>query len=81
MGIVDRILDGKVSWEEIFLHNIGVMDIMIAQERANKHNPDDCPGKRKYCKHGNKRFIQEMLDHRATLKREFNVIRTGALTP
>lgn len=78
MGIVDDIMDGTADWEQIFVHNIEQMDKMIERERNNKHDRNTC--KRKYCKHGGKRAIQQMVDHRDKVKRELQVIRAG-VTP
>lgn len=77
MGIVDRIVDGIVTWVEIFEHNIAQMDSIIARERANKHDPKSCH--RKYCKHGTKRAVKELTDHRAKLVRELRVIKAGVV--
>lgn len=78
MGIVDRIVDGTVTWVEIFEHNIVQMDKTIERERNNKHDPNTCT--RKYCKHGTERAVQELIDHRDKLVRELRVVRAG-VTP
>ena len=78
MGIVTDIINGTATWEQIYVHNIAVLERMTEDERNNRHNPNDC-GK-KYCKHGNRRAVKQMEAHLETLRRELRVIRAG-VTP
>lgn len=78
MGIVDDIVNGTATWEQVFEHNVAAMDDIIERERNNKHDPKSC--KRKYCKHGTKRAVQQLVDHRAKLVQELQVVRAG-VTP
>lgn len=75
MGIVDRIMDDTVTWQEIWAHNIDVVQALIDREETNKHDSKTC--KISHCKHGNSRHITLMIEHRGQLIKEARVIAAG----
>lgn len=77
MGIVDRIIEGNVTWEEIWEHNIGVSRSLAEYERNNRHDPDGCFSS--HCAHGHPAKVAEHEAHTAQLERELRVIKAGVL--
>lgn len=77
MGIVDKIVAGNVTWQEIWEHNIAVSKALAEHERNNNHSSDGCFIN--HCAHGHPAKVREQDAHTAQLERELSVIKSGVL--